>query len=222
MYDVRLADFTNPHIRLGDLYVDRNQTIGGNLDISGNLTIGGDLRARNYYASGNFYLNNYVLIPAGTIIQSAAIAEPSGWLDCDGRTISKVMYAYLFSAISYTYGGADLSFNIPDMRGRVGIGYGAGSGLTTRSLGDISGAETHTLTVGEMPRHSHTSNATGYVGGGPGLVGNGSRTATVEDYTPSEPNVFDSTVALTINNTGSDLSHNNMQPYVVLRYLIKY
>jgi len=221
MLDNRLSTLTNAHNYLGDLHIERNATIGGNLDVSG------DLHARSYYATGNYYLNNYVLIPAGTIIQSAAIIEPDGWFDCNGRILSKVVYANLFIAIGYgysrnVYSGSDLSFIIPDMRGRVGIGYGTGSGLTARNLGDISGAETHTLTVGEMPRHSHTSNATGYVGGGPGLVGNGSRTATVEDSTPSEPNVFDSTVALTINNTGSDLSHNNMQPYVVLRYLIKY
>lgn len=103
MYDVRLADFTNPHIRLGDLHVERNQTIGGNLDVSGNLTIGGDIRARNYYASGNYYLDNYVLIPAGTIIQSAAINEPAGWLDCDGRTLSVFENADLFNAIGYGY-----------------------------------------------------------------------------------------------------------------------
>lgn len=233
MYDVRLANFTNPHIRYGDLHVDRNQTIGGNLDISGNLTIDGDLRARNYYATGNFYLDNYVLIPAGTIIQSAAINEPAGWFDCDGRILSVVLHADLFSAIGYTYGGvyrgadvsnnrvADLSFNIPDMRGRVGIGAGTGPALTARPLGEQSGVETHALNEGEMPAHSHSSNATG---GTIGLItSNGSNTAaTGLDTTSGEPNLFASIPALTINPTGSGAPHNNMQPYVVLRYLIKY
>jgi microcystin-dependent protein len=227
MLDNRLSTLTNAHNYLGDLHIERNETIGGNLDVSGDLTVGGDIRARSYYATGNYYLDNYVLIPAGTIIQSAAINEPDGWFDCNGRTLSVFVNADLFNAIGYAYSrnvfsGSDLSFNIPDMRGRLGIGYGNGSGLTARNLGDISGAETHTLIVGEMPRHSHTSNATGYAGGGPGLVGNGSRTATVEDSTPSEPNVFDSTVALDISANGLGLPHNNMQPYVVLRYLIKY
>jgi len=114
MLDNRLVNLTQPHILDGDIHIERNQTIGGNLDIYGNLTIGGDLRARNYYASGNFYLDNYVLIPAGTIIQSAAINEPAGWLDCNGRVLSVVVYADLFNAIRYTYGGvysgSDLSF----------------------------------------------------------------------------------------------------------------
>ena len=227
MLDNRLSNLTNSHNYDGDLHIERNQTIGGNLDICGNLTIGGDLRARNYYASGNYYLNNYVLIPAGTIIQSAAINEPAGWLDCNGRTLLVAEYAYLFSAIGYTYSsgvysGSDLSFNIPDMRGRIGIGSGTGSGLSARTLGATGGEENHTLTVGEMPAHSHTSNATGYAGGGPGLLRSGGRTGTVEDNTSSEPNIFDPTVALSINDTGSGSAHNNMQPYMVLRYLIKY
>ena len=225
MLDNRLANLTNPHNYDGDIHIERNQTIGGNLDISGNLTVVGDLRARNYYASGNFYLDNYVLIPAGTIIQSAAINEPAGWLDCNGRVLSVVVYADLFNAIRYTYGGvysgSDLSFNIPDMQGRVGIGAGAGSGLTARTLGVSGGAETHTLNEGEMPAHSHSSNATG---GSIGLItSNGNHTAaTGLDSSTGEPNLFAGIPALTINTTGSGLPHNNMQPYVVLRYLIKY
>lgn len=219
MLDNRLSTLTNAHNYDGDLHIERNETVGGNLDVSGDLTVGGDLRARNYYATGNYYLNNYVLIPAGTIIQSAAITQPAGWLDCDGQILSKVVYANLFIAIGYAYGGADLSFNIPDMRGRVGIGYGTGAGLTPRSLGDISGAETHTLSVGQMPQHSHSSNSTSTLG----LIPSGGNTADFEgDNTPTEPNLYGTVTALTINNTGSGLPHNNMQPYVVLRYLIKY
>lgn len=229
MYDVRLADFTNPHIRLGDLHVERNQTIGGNLDVSGNLTLGGDLRARNYYASGNFYLNNFVLIPAGTIIQSAATNVPGGWLDCNGETLSVAMYSYLFSAIGYTYGGvyrgadlglnraADLSFNIPDMRGRVGIGAGTGTGLTARGLGDISGAETHTLTVGQMPEHSH-GGVTGTTTG----ANTGNTSAGVGGLAGSHNVADDGSHSHTIEFDGGNGAHNNMQPFLVLRYLIKY
>lgn len=228
MYDVRLADFTNPHIRLGDLHVERNQTIGGNLDVSGNLTLGGDLRARNYYASGNFYLNNYVLIPAGTIIQSAATNVPGGWLDCNGETLSVAMYSYLFSAIGYTYGGvyrgadlglnraADLSFNIPDMRGRVGVGAGDGVGvaLTPRVLGAIDGEENHTLVVAEMPRHNH-GGSTGSTNAA--LVGS-TGTSSANDHQVAD----NGSHSHTIEFEGGNGAHNNMQPFLVLRYLIKY
>lgn len=233
MYDVRLADFTNPHIRLGDLHVERNQTIGGNLDVSGNLTLGGDLRARNYYASGNFYLNNFVLIPAGTIIQSAATNVPGGWLDCNGETLSVAMYSYLFSAIGYTYGGvyrgadlttnraADLSFNIPDMRGRVGVGAGTNPGtvtlpaLTPRSLGDISGEENHRLTVDEMPTHNH-GGSTGISSSASGTTGEGAGNFGSSDVADSGSHSH------TIPDAGLNIPHNNMQPFMVLRYLIKY
>jgi len=218
LLDNRLSTLTNAHNYLGDLHIERNATIGGNLDVSG------DLHARSYYASGNFYLNNYILIPAGTIIQSAASAVPGGWLDCDGQTLSKVMYAYLFTAIGYTYGGADLSFNVPDMRGRVGIGAGTGPGtgdglgpnkqLTIRNLGEKSGAETHTLTVGEMPSHNH---------GGSTDTSTGANTGSTGTFGAGENIVADNgSHSHAINPQGGGSAHNNMQPFLVIRYLIKY
>jgi len=213
MLDNRLSTLTNAHNYLGDLHIERNATIGGNLDVSG------DLHARSYYATGNYYLDSYVLIPAGTIIQSAAINEPEGWFDCNGRTLLVAQYAYLFSAIGYAYSrnvysGSDLSFNIPDMRGRVGIGYGTGSGLTARSLGDISGAETHTLTVDQMPAHDH-GGSTGSTNAA--LIGS-TTTASIAGHEVAD----NGSHSHTIPSQGGGSAHNNMQPYVVLRYLIKY
>lgn len=101
-------------------------------------------------------MNNYVLIPAGTIIHSASINEANGWFDCDGRTLNIDIYSYLFNAIGYTYGGSETSFNIPDIRCRVCVGAGLGNSLTTRNLGSIGGEENHTLSVNEMPSHTHS------------------------------------------------------------------
>ena len=221
LLDNRLSTLTNAHNYVGDLHIERNETVGGNLDVSGDLTVGGDIRARSYYATGNYYLDNYVLIPAGTIIQSAAMLEPEGWLDCDGRTLSVFANADLFDAIGYeysvgVYGGEDLSFNIPDMRGRVGVGYGTGAGLTARNLGAKGGAETHTLTTPEMPAHNH--------GGSTGNAGsaaeseNASAVSIVGSVNVAGENTHNHTIAI----DGSGNAHNNMQPYVVLRYLIKY
>lgn len=217
----RLVNFLMPPVRYGNLYVENNQLIGNDLDICGNLTIDGDLKARNYYANGNYYLNNYVLIPAGTIIQSASVNEPDGWFNCDGRLLTVSSYQNLFNAILYTYGGSGPSFNIPDMRGRTAIGLGQGNGLSNRTLGSQGGEESHVLSVGEMPSHSHTSNA---IGGTIGLItSDGLNTAAGGvDNSTGEPNLYASIQALTINNTGSSNAHNNMQPYIVLRYLIKY
>jgi microcystin-dependent protein len=72
-----------------------------------------------------------------------------------------------------------------------------------------------------MPSHNHGSNA---VGGTVGLItSNGQNTASINlDVTTGEPNLYTSPQALTINNAGSGNSHNNMQPFLVIRYLIKY
>ena len=217
----RLSTFTNLPMRYGNLSVENNENIGNDLDICGNLVIGHNLIARNYYSNGgNFYLNNYILIPYGTIIQSAAINIPDGWLNCNGASISRLTYANLFTAIGTTYGGSDSSFNVPDIQGRVVVGTGSGSGLRRRTLGDKDGEERHILTIAEMPSHNHTSDATG---GSIGLItSNGANTAFDVDSTPGEPNLYAPLQALTINNTGGDISHNIMQPFIVLTYLIKY
>lgn len=92
---------------------------------------------------------------------------PAGWLLCDGSAISRDEYSRLYAAIGTTWGAGDGSttFNIPDLRGRSPIGAGAGSGLTTRTLGDEVGAETHnhggatgshTLTAAESGLQAHT------------------------------------------------------------------
>jgi microcystin-dependent protein len=215
----RLSNLTNPHNYVGDLHIERNATIGGNLDVSG------DLHASSFYATGNYYLDTYVLIPAGTIVQSAAIYEPAGWFDCDGRTLSVFVNADLFDAIGYEYSrnvfsGSDLSFNIPDMRGRVGIGYGTGpaiglnAALTTRSLGDISGAETHRLTTPEMPAHDH--------GGSTGSTTSAMATPATTSESTAHAVADNGPHSHTIAIDGSGNAHNNMQPFLVIRYLIKY
>ena len=208
----RLTTFTNPHIYLGDLHVERNETIGGNLDISGNLS------ANSFYAKGNFYLDNQILIPAGTVIQSAAINVPGGWLECNGQLLNKVAYTDLFTAVGNTYGGlsTDASFNVPDARGRAAIGVGTGVSLTTRALGVKGGEETHVLTVGEMPAHSHSLMRRANPDDGACDIGDAhqdeSSAATTDRADRGPFNTY---------NTGSNEAHNNMQPFIALRYLIK-
>lgn len=209
-FDNRLNTFTRPPMRDGDLFVDNYERVGGNMDINGNLTIGGQLSATSFYANrGNFYLDNYLLIPYGTIIQCAAVNVPQGWLLCNGASILKNSYLNLYNAIGYTYGGFDNNFNVPDIRGRVPIGSGSGAGLTNRILGNIGGAERHQLTVDEMPAHTHTENIS-------------SGNLPIENDTPDVYNNQTSSYTGNTGSTGGDQSHNNMQPFIVLNYLIKY
>ena len=89
-----------------------------------------------------------------------------GWLKCDGRALPVATYNILFQAIGYKFGGSGTTFNLPDMQGRVPGGIGTGTGLTARILGDTTGTETHTLTIAEMPAHTHGSaNVTGNTNG---------------------------------------------------------
>ena len=220
--DNRMYGFLRLPLRTGSLFVANNETVNNNLTVGGNVELGGDLSAKNIYAnSGNFYLDRYLLIPYGTIIQSAAPSVPEGWLLCDGASILKATYLNLFNAIGYTYGGSGTSFNVPDIRGRAAIGSGTGAGLSSRALASTGGTEMHTLGEGEIPSHTHSSNA---IGGSVGLItSNGANTASIGlDGTPNEPNLFASLPALTINNTGGGGAHNNMQPFIVMNYLIKY
>lgn len=93
----------------------------------------------------------------GDLKYSARSNDHNGWLKCDGRSLTRAEYPDLFEVIGVSFGSNDAStFKLPDTRGRVLGAIGAGSGLTTRILGDTIGSETHTLTVSEMPSHLHT------------------------------------------------------------------
>jgi len=208
----------------GDVHVTSDVLIDGSLNVVADITTrditARDITTRNHYATGNYYLDGYILIPAGSIIQSAAVNTPIGWLDCDGRTVMRTQYPDLFAAIGYSYGpqtNEDIDFYLPDLRGRVAIGVGQGDGLTNRSLTEKSGVETHVLTVEELPPHSHSltrrSNSDEGTYDTNNLRAFESSAITSDRATLGNFNTY---------NTGSNQGHNNMQPYIVLRYLIKY
>jgi microcystin-dependent protein len=97
----------------------------------------------------------------GDIKYSIRTDDHVGWLKCDGRSLNTTTYSALFSVIGYSFGGSGTSFNLPNPSGRLLGVTGSGSGLTTRSRGDLSGSETHTLTESQLPEHTHTINSSG-------------------------------------------------------------
>ena len=114
-------------------------------------------------------------VPTGTILDFGGTAAPVSYSLCDGGTLSRAGDAALYSVIGTTYGTGDgaTTFNKPDFRRRVAVGVGGGGTAELPSTaGSIGGAETHVLTAGQMPRHSHSSgsyaaaNAGGHSHGG--------------------------------------------------------
>lgn len=93
----------------------------------------------------------------GEIRMFAGDYAPQGWLPCDGRPLDISGNEVLFSLLSTTYGGdGRTNFNLPDLRGRLAIGMGQGTGLTNRPLGQQTGVETVTLTEANIPAHNHS------------------------------------------------------------------
>lgn len=85
---------------------------------------------------------------------------PRGWMFCDGQLLPIAQYSALFSLLGTTYGGdGRTTFGVPDLRGRAPIHFGHGAGLSNRILGAMSGAEVATLTVANLPAHSHPLHA---------------------------------------------------------------
>jgi microcystin-dependent protein len=146
-------------------------------------------------------------VPPGTIVAFGGTTPPAGWLLCNGTAKSSLAYPDLFGAIGYRWGGSGGVFNIPDLRGRALIGSGQGNGLTDRTLAQNGGEETHTLTVAEMPNHNHTVESV----------------PNYDSYNGwSQWNMWGNPETLQTSYTGGDQAHNNMQPYAVVHFIIKY
>jgi microcystin-dependent protein len=88
-------------------------------------------------------------------------APNSEWLICDGSAVSRTTYATLYGIIGTTFGvgNGSTTFNLPDMRSRMPIGVGTGTGLSARTLAQTNGAETHTIASGNLPTHTHNLNS---------------------------------------------------------------
>lgn len=154
--------------------------------------------------------------PTGMITAFAASLPPTGWLICDGSAISRTTYAILFAVIGTEWGVGDgaTTFNVPDLRGRLGLGVSG-----SHALASTGGAETVTLSVGQLPSHTHTINDPGHVH--TALVASSTNTAGAAAGTATAGNTGSAVTGITINNTGSGNPVSLLNPFAAVQFIIK-
>lgn len=157
-------------------------------------------------------------VPIGTVKPFAGSTAPNSYLFCYGQAVSRTTYADLFALLSTTYGVGDgaTTFNLPDLRGRVVAGQddmggvsadrltNQTGGLDGDTLGATGGTETHTLTTAQIPAHTHTFR-----------LGDTSAGANFPMKSSNDNAGF------TTDSTGGGGAHNNVQPTIILNYVIK-
>jgi microcystin-dependent protein len=140
---------------------------------------------------------------------------PRGWADCNGQLLAISQNSALFALIGTTYGGDGVTtFGLPDLRSRLPIG------MQGANIGESAGVESVTLTASTLPSHSHPASCGGdaiqvspvnaYCAKDPGL--------NVAQFSNQSPNAVMAADAITLSGGGQP--HENLQPYLCIRYII--
>jgi len=156
---------------------------------------------------------------------------PRGWAFCDGQLLPIATNTALFSLIGTTYGGDGRTTTaLPNLMGRAVMHPGRGPGLTSRRLGEKTGVETVTLSEAQIPSHSHNPWKNGVplgtsddpTGRWPSrYLDNSTAPPTSEQVYKDEPPSVDATFASQqLANSGGGQSHSNVQPFLVLNFII--
>lgn len=152
-------------------------------------------------------------LPIGSMVPYGNVNPPTGWLVCDGRAISRTVYADLFAVIGTSYGEGDgtTTFNLPNKKGRVSAGYDNANSKFD-AIGKKLGEETHTMSVAELATHTHH-----FTSGVASVIGNGISTDAITDHSPST----DGLGATDLTTTGNSQPFNIIQPTEVDQWIIK-
>ncbi len=156
----------------------------------------------------------------GEIRMFAGNFAPRGWAFCDGQLLAVSQNDALFSLLGTIYGGdGRTTFGLPDMRGRIPIHAGTGPGLSQRRLGSKGGAEKVTLTVNQLPSHTHTLTVSQDVAGDSDPTGKvPGNSASIDLYHEDVPVLNMATAAIT--GTGGSRSHTNLMPFLCIHFII--
>ena len=137
---------------------------------------------------------------------------PKGWAFCNGQLLPINQNQALFALLGTTYGGnGQTTFALPNFQGRTPIHTGYG-----HTLGETAGEQAHTLTLSEMPAHTHPVQAVGVKGTTPIATGNRLAAAPMyhapTDLVPLHPS--------SSSNVGGSQAHLNMQPFLAITFCI--
>jgi len=150
----------------------------------------------------------------GTIKMWPALTMPStAWALCDGSSLNKNIYAELFTLIGTTFGGSGDNFNLPDMRSRFPVAYNSGDG-DFNYIGKTGGSKQHTLSLDEMPRHSHEINWRKW-------KTNASQTWTSFNNSGGDPDFSPDSTWIGCQPSGGTLPFTHIQPYFTIPFIIK-
>jgi microcystin-dependent protein len=188
-----------------------------------------------------------IYLPGDIVPCAYPTAVKTDWLECNGQSVSRTTYAELFAAIGTTYGAGNgtTTFNVPDLRGRTIVGAGAGAGLTNRVIAAIGGAELVALNSNTLPVHAHHGWTAGVGAHGHPYCVNGAEENAWNShgqggfptrggdvygpYTGWPTGNSDATVIggggahnheFWTESAGAGAGHQNMMPFIVLRYII--
>lgn len=154
---------------------------------------------------------------------------PNQWLDCNGQELPTQQYQGLYAVIGNTYGGtAPQTFKVPNLNGRVPMHQGSGNGLTPRQLGQAGGTATVTLDLSQIPSHTHVAQSLGTAGSVTDPANAVWAVPPPAGRPPVNVPVYDQTApntdmqAQALSTVGASQPHNNMQPYLPVRFIIAY
>jgi microcystin-dependent protein len=174
-------------------------------------------------------------MPIGTVQMFAATSVPTNWLSCNGQAVSRTTYSALYTLIGTTYGAGDgtSTFNVPNLQGRVPVGYMPGN-TKFDTMGETGGSETMTISTANLPNHVHTGTTgddspdhthvyspganitTAAPAAGSGVIGQ-LNTSNTSGASTRHQHPFSTSATTGATNSATD----NMPPYITLQYIIK-
>jgi microcystin-dependent protein len=168
-------------------------------------------------------------VPADGLVKGGVMAEPflseirmmsfnfppKGWAFCNGQLLPINQNQGLFSLLGTTFGGdGRVNFALPDLQGRTPIHVGDGY-----TLGERGGEQGHTLSIAELPQHTHVASATNT--NGTAIIPSGNLLAAGQNqlYVAADNNLT-ALAGGTLANIGGSQAHLNMQPFLTLNFCI--